>query len=102
MKPRPEPIVDNGRYGLFAERKARSFPLIDFSYHTGSFGRFGGGYANSSSSFLSISRDYFRSEARWSYFVEVLFFALIIATTAVPLINGARAIMRFFGLPVAA
>ncbi|SRR5712692_527 len=102
MKPRPEPIVHNERCGSFAEHKARSFPLINFNYHAGSLGRFNGGHANSSRSFLNISRDYFRSEARWSYVVEVLFFALIIATTAVPLINGARAVMHFFGLPAAA
>jgi hypothetical protein len=102
MKPRPEPIVHKKRCGSFADRKAQCFPRIDFSYHTGSFGRFGGGHANSSTSFLNISRDYFRSEARWNYLVEVLVFALIIATTAIPLINGARAIVRFFGLPAAA
>lgn len=102
MKPRPEPIVDNERHSLFVERKAPRFPLIDFNYHAGSFGRFSGGHANGSRSFLNISRDYFRSEARWSYLVEVLFFVLIIATVAVPLINGARAVMHFFGLPAAA
>jgi hypothetical protein len=102
MKPKPEPVVRKERTGLFAERKARRFPLIDFNYHAGSFGRFNGGHANSSRSFLNISRDYFRNEARWNYVVEVFFFALIIATAAVPLITGARAIIRFFGLPVAA
>jgi cytochrome c biogenesis protein CcdA len=102
MKPRPEPIVHDERRGSLIESETRRFPLIDFSYHIGSFGRFGGGYANSSTSFLNISRDYFRSEARWSYLAEVLFFALIIATVAVPLIYGARVIIHFFGLPTAA
>ena len=102
MKPRPEPIVHKERFSSPAEPERRCFPLIDFNYHAGSFGRFNGGHANRSRSFLNISRDYFRSEARWSYVVEVLYFALIIATAAVPLINGARAVMRFLGLPAAA
>jgi hypothetical protein len=102
MKPRPEPIVHNERCDLFVDHRTRHFPRIDFSYHPGSFGGFGGGHANSSTSFLNISRNYFRSEARWNYFVEVLVFALIIAATAVPLITGARAIVRFLGLPAAA
>jgi hypothetical protein len=102
MKPIPEPIVHKRRCGSFADHRMQRFPRIDFSYHPGSFGGFGGGHANSSTSFLNISRDYFRSEARWNYVAEVLVFALIIATTAVPLITGARAIVRFFGLPVAA
>jgi hypothetical protein len=102
MKPKPEPVVRKERTGSFAERKARRFPLIDCKYHVGSFSGFGGGYLNNSRSFLSISRDYFRSEARWNYVAEVVFFVLIIATVAVPLITGACAIIRFFGLPTAA
>ena len=103
MKPKSEADKDTKRGDARVHRAAGHFPRIDFNYHATMFGRFHGGYSGKSKvSFLNISRDYFRNEARWNYLAEVLFFLLIIATAAVPLISGARAVWHFLGLPSAA
>lgn len=102
MKPTSDTIDNRKRSDLFADGAARRFPITDCNYQAVVLGRFNGGQSgNSARSFLSISRDYFRNEARWNFLAEVLFFAVIIAIAAVPLINGARAIMHFLHLPAA-
>jgi hypothetical protein len=84
-------------------RPSRNFPLIDWNYQQSLFGRYSGGHpGRSKASFLTISRDYFRAEARWNYLAEVFFFALMIATAGSAVIYGARVIIRLLGLPVPA
>jgi hypothetical protein len=102
MKPMPERSDYRGRGDSFAKRRAPRFPITDCNYQLFSLRRFGGESAGSSAkSFLNISREYFRHEARWNFVAEILLFLAIIATAAVPLINGARAIIHFLHLPVA-
>ncbi len=84
-------------------RSTCRFPFIDHNYQTNSYFELHGGHCANvpGPSFRNISRDYFRNEARWNFLAEVLFFAVIIAIAAVPLINGALAIMHFLHLPAA-
>ena len=56
---------------------------------------------SSQPSFLNISREYFRSEARRNFLAEVAFFLAIAAILAATFISGARAIIHFLHLPVA-
>ena len=103
MKPTSE-TIDNNKHGdSFVDHAARPFPMMDCNYQAIALGRSNGGHAGRSrGSFLSISRNYFRHEARWSFVVEILFFTLVIVTAGSALIIGARAIMHFLGLPSAA
>jgi hypothetical protein len=77
------------------------FPSVDCNYHSIALGGFNGRCAKvSAPSFLNISRDYFRNEARHDFAGEAAFFAMIIVTTAVPLVSGAYAVIelcRAFG-----
>lgn len=83
----------------FSEQRNR-FPLVDFNFQSFSSGRFYGGSSRSSqSSFLNISRDYFRYEARRNFLAEVAFFIAIIAILAVTFVIGALAIIHFLQLP---
>jgi hypothetical protein len=102
MKARWQVNDHNKRGDSFLRRSGARFPLTDCNYQQVVFGRYSGGHAGrSKASFLTISRDYFRSEARWSYFAEVFFFTLIIATAGGAVIYGARVIIHFLGLPAA-
>ena len=100
MKPPVEIDRLSKRSDAFPARRSRPLPLIHWNYQQSIFGRYGGGHAGrSKSSILAISRDYFRAEARWSYLVEVFFFALIVATAGSAVIYGACVIIRLLGLP---
>ena len=81
----------------------RSFPIIDCNYQTFSPDRHYGGPTGSSpaSSFLNISRDYFRHEARRNFLAEVAFFLVMGAVLAGALVEGARVIIHFLLLPPA-
>jgi len=63
-------------------------------YHDGSTG-------SSPASFLNISREYFRHEARRNFLAEVAFFLAIAAILAATFISGASAIIHFLHLPAA-
>jgi hypothetical protein len=103
MKPRWQVNERNKRSDSFFRHLAPYSPATDCNYQQVVFGSYNGGHAGSSKgSFLTISRDYFRSEARWSYLAEALFFTLIIATTAGALIYGVGVIIHALGLPTAA
>jgi hypothetical protein len=103
MKPRWQ-VNDNDKRGdALVRRSAPHSQKTDCNYQTTLFGQFSGEHAGEwETSFLNISQDYFRSEARWSYVAEVFFFALIIATTSTAIIYGARVVIHFLGLPPAA
>ena len=62
---------------------------------------YGGSAGSSPPSFLNISREYFRSEARRSFLAETAFFLAIVAILATTFISGARAIIHFLHLPAA-
>jgi hypothetical protein len=76
---------------------AHRFPITDCNYHAPSYGDLSGGHwaRAPKPSFLNISRDYFRKEARHSFSMEALLFAVITATAAVPLVNAARVFVHF-------
>jgi hypothetical protein len=102
MKPPVEIERPIKRADLRAARRHRSSPAVDWNYQQSLFGRWSGGHAGrSKGSFLMISREYFRAEARWSYVAEVFFFALMLATAGSAVIYGARVIIRLLGLPPA-
>lgn len=80
--------------------KKRLFPITDFNYQSFSFNRhFGGPERNSAASFLNISRDYFRYEARRSFLVEAAFFLVLTAILVLTLISAAAVIVHFLNLP---
>jgi hypothetical protein len=70
------------------------FPTTDFNYHSIALGecrgRCGGVVRPS---FHSLSRDYFKTEARQYSLAETLVFAAIMATAVLPILNGASAVM---------
>jgi hypothetical protein len=79
------------------ERIARRFPITDCNYYAPSYGDLSGGHCTNvpAPSFLNISRDYFRKEARHSFSMEALLFAVLTATAAVSLVNAARVLVHF-------
>ena len=80
---------------LNPQRRGRSFPLTDFSYHVAAMPRFHGDCARRAfPSFCEISRPYFRKEARAEFRQEFAAFAAIVATTAVPLLSSMQALVH--------
>jgi hypothetical protein len=79
-----------------------TFPAIDCNYQVFSLDRYYGGSTGSSpASFLSISRDYFRHEARRNFLAEVAFFLVFGAILIATFVEGARVIIHFLLLPAA-
>ena len=77
----------------------REFPIIDCNYQEFSLDRrFGGSSPDSESSFLNISREYFRYEARWNFLAEAAYFLVLTVILAVTLITGAIIVIRFLNL----
>jgi len=90
MKPTMQNI-DNGR----SRAEGRNFPVTDFNYHTVALGGFNGRCVGAEfHSFRSISRNYFDTEAQHHFLAEASVFASIMLTAAVPLVNGAHAILN--------
>ena len=78
------------------------FPIIDCNFQAFPLDRFYGGSTGSSRpSFLNISREYFRYEARRNFCAEVAFFLIIAAILAVTFVSGGQAIVHFLHLPAA-
>jgi len=97
MKPNSEANED--RRGT---NSGTRFPITDCNFQAFSFDRYYGGSAGSSQpSFLNISREYFRYEARRNFIAEVALFLAIAAILAATFISGARAIIHFLHLPAA-
>jgi hypothetical protein len=94
---------DDRRGGNCCSRRTRPrFPVIDCNFQAFSLDRYYGGSTGSSQpSFLNISREYFRSEARRNFLAEVLFFLAIAAILAATFVSDARAIIHFLHLPAA-
>src|SRR6267378_4744741 len=99
MKPSSE-MNDCRRCRNFRGRTRALFPITDCNFQTFSLDRYYGGSAGSPvASFLNISREYFRYEARRNFRAEVAFFLIIAAILAVTFVSDARAIIHFLHLP---
>jgi hypothetical protein len=97
MKPNSE-----GNDARKSRRIRNRLPVIDCNFQVFSLDRYYGGSTGSSQpSFLNISREYFRSEARRNLLAEVAFFLAIAAIFVVTFISGASAIIHFLHLPAA-
>ena len=73
---------------------AHKFPITDFNYHSIALGKYRGRCAGVvSPPFHSLSRDYFKTEARQYSLAETIVFAAIMATAVLPILNGASAVM---------
>src|SRR5438105_11143063 len=93
---------DNPRREPFRSRQKRLFPIIDCNYQAFSHHRYyGGSERNPGASFLNISREYFRYEARRNFLVEAAFFLALAAILVLALISGAIVIIHFLNLPEA-
>jgi hypothetical protein len=99
MKPNSGP--NNFRRGDdFPRGRKRNFPITDCNYQAFSLDRFGGELPDKPApSFLNISREYFRYEARRSFLAEAAFFLAFVAILALTFISGAMVIIHFLNLP---
>ena len=76
-------------------RGAKRIPAIDFNYQAMSTGYSGGCCARlRGPSFRNISRAYFDTEANNYFLVEAAVYAAFMLTAALPLINGASAVLN--------
>ena len=100
-----KPYSETGNYQRgedYRRGKRRRFPITDCNYQAFSVDRFRGGFpANPHSSFLNISREYFRHEARRNFLAEAAFFLALAAILALTFISGALVIIHFLQLPKA-
>jgi len=79
-----------------------TFPVLDYNYQSFPLDRYHGGPRGTpAASFLNISRDYFRREARWNFLAEITFFLVLAAILLATFIQGARVIIHFLHLPPA-
>jgi hypothetical protein len=90
MKPTMQSIENpSGR------KQSRPFPLTDYNYHSVTLGSFSGPCAGTSEpSFHNISRDFFKTEDRQYFLAEAFVFTAFMVTAAVPLVNGAHAVLN--------
>ncbi len=73
----------------------RPFPVTDFNYHSVALGRSSGRCARTTGlSFHHISREYFATEANHYFLAETGVFAAIMLSAAIPLVNGAQAVLH--------
>jgi len=101
MKSSTEENVGRGR-NFLQGRTGPRFPVTNYNFQVFSVDRYYGGSTGSSQpSFLNISREYFRREARRDFLVEGAFFLAIAAILAATFISGAGAIIHFLHLPTA-
>ena len=98
MKPIAQLNDRRGSSDFLSNGQPRRFPLIEWSYQQFSLDRFYGGSSDSRRSFLNISRDYFRYEARRDFLAEVAFFLVMVALLASAFIEGARVIIHVLQL----
>src|ERR1700730_17737792 len=92
-----KPSSSSNRSPDGGDRSARRFPITDCDYQAPPYiDRSGGHCANvPAPSFRSISRDYFRNEARYTFASEAALFALIAIAAAVAIARGAVAAIDF-------
>jgi len=92
-----KPSFSSSRSRNRSDRSARRFPITDCDYQAPFYiDRSGGHCANvPTPSFRSISRDYFRNEARYTFASEAALFGLITVTAALAIASGAAAAIDF-------
>jgi hypothetical protein len=82
-------------------RRGSGFPKTDYSFHAASAANGGGScFGSRRPSFRSISQNYFKNEAPYSFASEAAFFTVIVLTAAVPIISSVNALfhmVRSFG-----
>jgi hypothetical protein len=89
-----KPTLQNTSNGR-SRAESPKFPVTDFNYHAVSLDGFNGQCARADvPSFRSISRKYFDIEAQQYFLAEASVFAGIMLTAAVPLVNGAHAVLN--------
>ena len=101
---KPSSAGNDGRKDRIVSRRRTGsrFPVTDCNFQAFSLDRYYGGSTGSSQpSFLNISRQYFRSEARRNFLAEIAFFLAIAVILTVTFISGAGAIIHFLHLPSA-
>jgi hypothetical protein len=92
MKPNSQPKIFSRHERIDASR----FPLVDSNYHIASMPNFRGACARHElPSFRNISGEYFRNEARCEFQLEVIAFAAIVVTAAVPILSNMHALADF-------
>jgi hypothetical protein len=101
MKPIAQLNDRRGSSDFLSNGQSGRFPLIEWSYQQFSLDRSYGGSGDSRPSFLNISRDYFRYEARRDFLAEVAFFLVMAAILASAFVEGARVIIHTLQLPPA-
>jgi hypothetical protein len=91
MKPTMQSIDNKNS----ARLNFRRLPVTDFNYHSVTLDGYNGRCARTRGpSFHTLSRDYFGAEANRDFLTEAIVFASILATAALPLLNGAQAVMH--------
>ena len=102
MKPIAETFGGRSGSDFSSISKPTTFPKVDCNYQAFSLDRYHGGEdRNRASSFLNISREYFRYEARQNFLVEAAFFLVLTAVLVLTFISGALVIIHFLQLPAA-
>ena len=72
-----------------------SFPVTDFNYYADALSQTHGHCVRPAGcSFHHISREYFGTEANHYFLAETAIFSAILLTAAVPLVNGAQAVLH--------
>jgi hypothetical protein len=88
MKPTMQPIVNETPDSVSNGR----FPITDYNYQAVELGGYNGRCAKMANPSFH-SRDYFKTEDRHYFLTEAIIFAAILATSALPLFNGAHAVI---------
>ena len=95
MKPSSE---DPRLRRLFREQR-QAFPLTDCNYQAYSFHRYyRGPERNPNASFLNISREYFRCEARRGFLAEAAYFLVLVAVLALTFVIGTVLVVQALNL----
>jgi len=74
-------------------KSGQKFPLVDYHYQSSTLCNCAGPCAKTSKSLRAISRDYFDGEANHDFLSNAAVFGTLIATAAVPIIAGVRAVI---------
>ena len=94
MKPTNQTTQTKSRHeSIRAARKGAALPKIDCGFQTTSLDGLRGRGVRVPA-FRNISQDYFKNEARSTFVSEAGFFAVIVITAAVPVINSVSALLQ--------
>ena len=78
----------------FTNHNARQFPLVDYSYHSATLGKFNGRCLKAPKSFRDTTRAYFDMEANHDFLSEAAVFAALIVSVAAPIVACAEAVFQ--------